>query len=61
MQKRKLSTAVAGLLALAACTGLAHGQSDPTAVEFPMIGIGFNQTLQVNVVQHPPQPSWPRI
>jgi hypothetical protein len=49
MQKRKLSTAVAGLLALAACTGLAHGQSDPTAVEFPMIGIGFDQTLQVNV------------
>jgi hypothetical protein len=37
------------LLALAACTGLAHAQSDPTAVEFPMIGIGFDQTLQVNV------------
>ena len=55
-QKRKLPTALAGLLAFAACTSFAHAQSDPTAVEFPMIGIGFNQTLQVNVVLHPPQP-----
>jgi hypothetical protein len=56
MRKRKFSTAVAGVLALAVCTGLAHAQSDPTAVEFPIIGIGFNQTLQVNVITFPPNP-----
>jgi hypothetical protein len=49
-QKRKVPTALAGLLAFAACTGFAHAQSDPTAVEFPMIGVGFNQTFQLNVV-----------
>jgi hypothetical protein len=59
MQKRKVSTAVAGLLALAACTDLAHAQSAPsptTTIAFPMIGIGFNQTLQVNVITYPPNP-----
>ena len=56
-RKRKVPTALAGLLALAACTGLAHAQPAPTStIAFPMIGIGFNQTLQVNVVLHPPQP-----
>jgi hypothetical protein len=54
--KRRVPATLAGLFALAACTGFAHAQSDPTAVEFPMIGIGFDQTLQVNVLQHPPQP-----
>ena len=50
-RKRKVPTALAGLLALAACTGLAHAQPAPTStIAFPMIGIGFNQTLQVNVV-----------
>jgi hypothetical protein len=49
-QKRKVPTALAGLLAFAACTGFAHAQSDPTAVEFPMIGVSFNQTFQLNVV-----------
>jgi hypothetical protein len=49
-QNRRVPTTLAGLLALAACTGFAHAQSDPTAVEFPMIGVGFNQTFQLNVV-----------
>ena len=52
--KRKLPATLAGLLALAA--GFAHAQSDPTAVEFPMMGIGFDQTLQVNVITFPPNP-----
>ena len=47
--KRRVPATLTGLLALAACTDFAHAQSDPTAVEFPMIGIGFDQTLQVNV------------
>jgi hypothetical protein len=55
-RKRKVPAALAGLLALAACTGLARAQPAPTStIAFPMIGIGFNQTLQV-VVLHPPQP-----
>jgi hypothetical protein len=54
--KRRVPATLTGLLALAACTDFAHAQSDPTAVEFPMIGIGFDQTVQVNVLQHPPQP-----
>jgi hypothetical protein len=48
---RKVPAALAGLLTFAACTGFAHAQPAPTAtIAFPMIGIGFNQTLQVNVV-----------
>jgi hypothetical protein len=61
MLQKKIVTTLVGLLMFAAWGGLAHAQSDPTAVEFPMIGIGFDQTLQVNVVIHPPQPCTPTI
>ena len=48
---------MAGLLVAAGYAGFAHAQPAPTStIAFPMIGIGFNQTLQVNVVLHPPQP-----
>jgi hypothetical protein len=42
------------VIAFSGFTGLAHAQSDPTAVEFPMIGVGFNQTFQLNVVSFNP-------
>jgi hypothetical protein len=48
MLQRKILTTLAGLAMFSA--GFAHAQSDPTAVEFPMIGVGFNQTFQINVV-----------
>ena len=54
---RKLPNTLAGLLVAAGYAGFAHAQPAPTStIAFPMIGIGFNQTLQVNVVLHPPQP-----
>lgn len=56
MLQRKILTTLGGLLAFTAFTGLAHAQSDPTAVEFPMIGIGFEQTLQLNVISLPGSP-----
>ena len=56
-RKRKVPAALTGLLALAACTDLAYAQSAPTAtIAFPMMGIGFDQKLQVNVITFPPNP-----
>jgi hypothetical protein len=56
MALRKILTALAGVVAFNGFMGLAHAQSDPTAVEFPMIGVGFNQTLQLNVISLPNSP-----
>ena len=50
MLQSKILATLAGLVAFNGFTGLARAQSDPTAVEFPMIGVGFNQTFQLNVV-----------
>ena len=61
MLPKKTVTTLVGLLMFAAWGGLARAQSDPTAVEFPMIGIGFDQTLQVNLVNHQPNPCTPTI
>jgi hypothetical protein len=54
MTRKAFLTTLAGLIALNGFIGSAHAQSDPTAVEFPMVGIGFNQTYQLNVVAFNP-------
>jgi len=54
MLQRKILTTLTGLLMFSASTGFARAQSDPTAVEFPMIGVGFNQTFRLNVITFNP-------
>jgi hypothetical protein len=54
--RHTILTTLVSLVVFNGFTGLAHAQSDPTAVEFPMIGIGFDQTLQLNVISLPSSP-----
>jgi hypothetical protein len=57
-QKMKILTALAGLVVLNGFTGFAYAQSTApsSAIEFPMIGMGFNQTFQLNVIVFPNGP-----
>jgi hypothetical protein len=57
-QKMKILTTTVGLLTLNGFTGLAHAQLAPptSTIAFPMVGIGFNQTLQLNVISLPSGP-----
>lgn len=55
VQKSKTLTTLATLLALSGFTEPAHAQSAPSStIEFPMVGIGFGQTFQLNVVSFNP-------
>jgi hypothetical protein len=50
-------TALATLVVLDGFMPAASAQSAPSnAIAFPMIGVGFNQSLQVNVIAFPPNP-----
>jgi hypothetical protein len=55
-QNMKILTTFAGLLAFNGFVELAHAQPAPTTIAFPMIGVGFKQFLQLNVITFPPNP-----
>jgi hypothetical protein len=62
MPQRKILKTLGGLLVFAACADFVYAQSAPGGtIAFPMVGIGFGQTLQVNVIGHPPNPCTPTI
>jgi hypothetical protein len=56
VQTTKVLTTLATLLMLTTFAQLACAQPTPTTIAFPMIGVGFNQFLQLNVITFPPNP-----
>ena len=56
MQTTKVLTTLAALVALSGFAELGYAQPVPTTIAFPMIGVGFNQFLQLNVISFPPNP-----
>jgi hypothetical protein len=55
VQKTKVLTTCATLLVLNGFIGVAHGQVAPSnTIEFPMVGIGFGQTFQLDVITFNP-------